>query len=204
MIENALKQFPENSPFKNKYVYFLHGEENPSHRMMHVDEFMKNYDQSQYAAIIISFSAGGTGLSLENTADFVIFNDLPQTPVSDTQAKGRFYRINSLTDNHVNYMLLDTEEDERLYDILQQKLAIAEEISKLRDIENQYVLDGHSRSELRIKILNEIREREIRLKALDAEQSKTEIEFGKKLIGGLSPRRKRASYNRWYNFVKNI
>lgn len=204
MIENALKQFPENSPFKNKYVYFLHGEENPSHRMMHVDEFMKNYDQSQYAAIIISFSAGGTGLSLENTADFVIFNDLPQTPVSDTQAKGRFYRINSLTDNYVNYMLLDTEEDERLYDILQQKLAIAEEISKLRDIENQYVLDGHSRSELRIKILNDIREREIRLKALDAEQSKTEIEFGKKLIGGLSPRRKRASYNRWYNFVKNI
>lgn len=204
IIEDALKQFPENSPFKNKHVYFLYGEENPSHRMMHVDEFMKNYDQSQYPAIIISFGAGGTGLSLENTADFVIFNDLPQTPVSDTQAKGRFYRINSLKDNYVNYMLLDIEEDEKLYNVLQQKLAIAEEISKLRDIENQYVLDGHSRSELRIKILNEIREREIRLKALDAEEAKMQIEFGKKLIGGLSSKRKRASYSSWYNFVKNM
>ena len=205
IIQKALLNFPESSPFKNKHVYFLYGGEDPSQRMMHVDEFMKDQDASGYAAMIISFNAGGTGLSLENTADFVIFNDLPQTPVSDTQAKGRFYRINSLYDNYVNYILLDTDEDEKLYDILQQKLAVAEEISKLRQIENQYVLEGHSRSELRIKILNDIREREIKLKSLEAEELKTQINFGKKLMleGGLSTKRKRANSHRWYDLVKN-
>jgi hypothetical protein len=204
-VEKALRDFPDESSFKNKHVYFLYGGDDAENRMLHVDEFMKDYDQSAYAGMIISFNAGGTGLSLENTADVVIFNDLPQTPVSDTQAKGRFYRINSLRDNYTYYMILKNDEDEKLYDILMDKLIIAEEISKLRHMENQYVLQGHSRSEIRIKILNEIREKELRLKALDEEQKRTENNIGRKLLGGgLSPRRKRASsINGWYNFIKN-
>lgn len=104
-IEKGLKQFQPTSPFFNKKAYFLYGGQDPWSRLEHVDMFMKREDKSPYAAMILSFNAGGTGLSLENSANVVIFNDLPQTPVLDTQAKGRFYRINSVAPSNVYYMV---------------------------------------------------------------------------------------------------
>ena len=169
-IEKGLQQFQPTSPFFNKKVFFLSGKQDPSDRLRHVDMFMKSEDRSPYAAMVLSFSAGGTGLSMENSANVVIFNDLPQTPVLDTQAKGRFYRINSVDPSNVHYMILDVNEDERLYDILHRKIMIAEEISKLTRDDIQEVMNGNTTSEFRLHILMKLAKLDSGYKALEAEE----------------------------------
>ena len=188
-IEKGLKEFQPTSPFFNKKAYFLYGGQDPWSRLEHVDMFMKREDKSPYAAMILSFNAGGTGLSLENSANVVIFNDLPQTPVLDTQAKGRFYRINSVAPSNVYYMVLPVDEDERLYDILHRKIMIADQISKLRLDDIQEVMHGNTRSEFRLRILMEIAKLESEAKALEAE----ERIFKKKSVNN-----KTSSSQSWY------
>ena len=204
-IERQLKQFLTTSKFYNKKVYFLSGDDVPDARMKHVDEFMKDEAMSNYAAMVISFNAGGTGLSMENSANIIIFNDLPQTPVTDVQAKGRFYRINSLKESNVYYMLLNVEEDTKLYDVLHKKIAIAEEISKLSALEIQYVINGQAKSEIRQRLLAKIYTLEAESKAIDAEAA----EFKKSLanLTGKYPsqsNRKKAYANCWYKKASNI
>ena len=169
-IEKGLQQFQPTSPFFNKKVYFLRGKQNPSDRLRHVDMFMQSEDRSPYAAMVLSFSAGGTGLSMENSANVVVFNDLPQTPVLDTQAKGRFYRINSVDPSNVYYMILDVNEDARLHQILERKIIIAEQISKLTHDDIQEVMHGNANSEFRLLILMRIAELEAELKALESRE----------------------------------
>jgi len=192
-IEKGLKEFQPTSPFFNKKAYFLYGGQDPWSRLQHVDMFMKNEEKSPYAAMVISFNAGGTGLSMENSANVVIFNDLPQTPVLDTQAKGRFYRINSVAPSNVYYMVLPVEEDEKLYDILQRKIMIADQISKLRLNDIQEVMHGNARSEFRIRILMEIAKLEAEQKAIEAEERLFKKKFNN-AIGST----KKASYQSWY------
>ena len=191
-IEKGLQQFQPTSPFFNKKVYFLRGKQDPSDRLRHVDMFMQSEDRSPYAAIVLSFSAGGTGLSMENSANVVVFNDLPQTPVLDTQAKGRFYRINSVDPSNVYYMILDVNEDARLHQILERKIIIAEQISKLTHDDIQEVMQGNANSEFRLHTLMRIAELESMLKAVESQR----LAFMKESVNEVNNRK--ASSQSWY------
>lgn len=197
---NALRSFPSSSIFSNKSVYFLYGEEDPYDRLIEVDAFMRDPEHSPYAAIVVTFKAGGTGLSMENSANTVIFNDLPQTPVLDTQAKGRFYRINSREANNVYYTVMDVEEDESLYDVLMQKIAIADEISKLNAQDLEQVMRGNARSDFRLRLLAEIAAKEAEYKALEA----AERDIKRSQANKHAPKNAKVNFASWYKFANML
>ena len=143
-IQSRLDQFPVNHKFFGKKVYLFNGKKDPNDRTNQVDEFMKNESASKYAAMVLTFGAGGVGLSIGNTANVVIFNDIPQTPVVDTQAKGRFHRMDSRAPTSVHYMILNQTGDEKLYSTLEEKLRIAAQISKLEQKDQKLVTQGFS------------------------------------------------------------
>jgi hypothetical protein len=196
-ITKALSNLPSSSLLANKRVYFLNGRESPDQRMSEVDQFMKSPDQSPYAAMVISFKAGGTGLSMENTANYIIFNDLPQTPVLDTQAKGRFYRINSKEESNVFYMILNAEEDEELYDILLRKIRIANEIQRLTIEDIEAVMQGNVRSDFRMQRLAAIAALESAMRSLEQEE-KTKNKLSLRNATDIA---KRSQHSSWYKLA---
>jgi hypothetical protein len=86
-------------------------------------------------------------------------------------------------------MILDVNEDERLYDILHRKIMIAEQISKLTRDDIQEVMNGNTTSEFRLHILMKLAKLDSAVKALEAEEL---------ILKKESVRNKTASSQSWY------
>ena len=202
-IANRVKELPKNHKFYNKEVYLLNGDSPDANkeRFTNINEFKKlcNDDicESKYVAMVISYDVGGTGISMENASDTIVFNDLPDTPLNDTQARGRFFRLNTNKDNTVFYMLLNIEAEHKMHDTLMRKIQIANAIQKLTIEENKLIMEGRQHSEP--------------IKAIRKKREKYESDLlGLSMInavlpkGGLSSRtkkdtiRKKSFFETWY------
>lgn len=133
-IKDMLSKLPESCELSGKDVLSIEGGQDLEMRGEEVADFKRSPEKSKYAAIVIQMSAGGTGISLENTAVWSIFNDLPISPAEDEQALGRFYRINSLEDVMTEYVVSrEIERDEKYWESLLERKKTAQEITKLQE-----------------------------------------------------------------------
>jgi SNF2 family DNA or RNA helicase len=127
-------------PGKNMKVARIFGGQDRKMRQSEIQEFKKK--DSNYMAIVISIDAGGTGIDFPNILSDVIINDFDWSPSDDDQSLGRFYRINSLNEVNVTYMIAQNTIDRRFYDLLKQKKEIAERIQTLSDEEKNSIKSG--------------------------------------------------------------
>jgi hypothetical protein len=98
-------------------------------------------------AMVISAKKGGTGLSLENTASYVIMNDFDWSPSTAKQTEGRAFRINNISGVNTFYMLIEgtpqqSSLDQIFYDYVRNKIEIADQIQKLDHDTQKIILRG--------------------------------------------------------------
>lgn len=142
-IKEIIKDLPKDCELYGKSVLSIEGGQDLEIRNEEVSDFKRNPENSKYAAIVIQISAGGTGISLENTASWSIFNDLPISPAEDEQALGRFYRINSTSDVVSEYIVSnDIKEDADYWESLLDRKKVAEQITKLQERQLQLLAMG--------------------------------------------------------------
>jgi superfamily II DNA or RNA helicase len=119
------------------FVAKIHGRQTSEERSQTIKEFKSK--SSKYAAIVIGIDAGGTGLDFPNIVNDVIVNDFDWSPSDDSQALGRFHRINSKEPVNVKYILAENTLDKKFFDLLQDKKEVAERIQTLSDREREEV-----------------------------------------------------------------
>ena len=98
--------------------------------------------------MVISAKKGGTGLSLENTAQYVIMNDFDWSPSTAKQTEGRAYRINNISEVNTHYMVMQNPPntprtlDNIFFDYVRLKINISEEIQRLDNETQKLILRG--------------------------------------------------------------
>lgn len=93
-------------------------------RQAAVDKFQESDKIKVFCGNIV---AAGVGLTL-TAADVVIFNDLDFVPANHAQAEDRAHRIGQEKEVHIIYNLVDDTIDQYVYDILQRKKAVIEQV----------------------------------------------------------------------------
>lgn len=98
--------------------------------------------------MVISAKKGGTGLSLENTAQFVIMNDFDWSPSTAKQTEGRAYRINNIAEVNTHYMVMQRPPeqpktlDSIFFEYVRMKIEVSEQIQKLDSETQKLILGG--------------------------------------------------------------
>ena len=99
-------------------------------------------EEGRYPVLLISLKAGGTGINL-TAADYVIHYDPWWNPASEAQATDRAYRIGQLSHVFVYKLITKNSIEEKVLELQQKKLAIAEKIVGISDsIETMLDLDN--------------------------------------------------------------
>lgn len=98
-------------------------------------------------AMVISAKKGGTGISLENSAQNVIMNDFDWSPYIAEQTEGRAFRINNVMPVNTKYMVVKGENgrlnpDEIFYKFVRSKIKISQIIQNLDAEAEEYILSG--------------------------------------------------------------
>lgn len=117
----------------------------PKHEIKNIKKIMEDKDSK---VLVMSLKMGGTGISFPNTFGNMIINDYDWTPESIEQSEGRIYRINTVQDVNIKYVLAEGT-DENLYEKVQMKKQIAEIIQTYR----KDYLDSIGGKELLTKIV---------------------------------------------------
>ena len=216
LLSSGIQKLLNNSPLNGKGVLEIRGGQDMEERAAEVNRFKESIEKSPYGAAVINIKAGGTGISLENTAYWSVFNDLPISVSEDEQALGRFYRINTDDDVEVNYMLAQSiPAEEKFYANLQTKKELARVISKLEDEDRELIAQGLSAGdEQRRKLLAKIAIKMREMQKLEEESRKMQNQLVDSLIGpSASPstpgkratRAKKASnMANWYKYASAI
>lgn len=89
--------------------------------------------EEQYRVLLMSLKMGSTGIDFPNAASEMVINDYDWTPEQAEQSEGRIYRINTNQDININYVIAKNTYDEELYEIVQIKRRVAQEIQKQRE-----------------------------------------------------------------------
>ncbi|KYD21267.1 DEAD/DEAH box helicase [Parageobacillus toebii] len=106
-------------------VLFLNGSVPKAARDRMVEQFQKR----QAPIFILSLKAGGTGLNL-TAANHVIHFDRWWNPAVENQATDRAYRIGQTKFVHVHKLITTGTIEEKIDDMLEQKLALADVITE--------------------------------------------------------------------------
>lgn len=225
LLSSGIKKMLDNSPLRGKSVLEVRGGQDMEERAQEVNKFKESLAKSPYGAVVINIKAGGTGISLENTAYWSVFNDLPISVSEDEQALGRFYRINTDDDVEVNYMLAQSiPAEEKFYASLQRKKELARIISKLEDEDRQLISQGLSAGdEQRRKLLMKLADKIKQLQKLEEETKALQAQVVDSLTNGIqgtptnAPKGKRtnvtkgkinkkraSNFANWYKFANSI
>lgn len=206
MLTSGIKKMIAESPLAGKEVLEIKGGQDMEWRSGEVAKFKYSTDKSPYAAVVIQIVAGGTGISLENTAYWSIFNDFPISVSQDEQALGRFYRINTDSDVQVDYMIAPgISQENSFWDNLQNKKRISSLISKYEILDREAIAAGLSANDsirqAYQKTLNALG------KEMQSAQSKTKAlqkAVLDKLLASLGSGKKKSSSDilNWYKFAK--
>jgi len=111
---------------KWKVYTYLSG--TPKDQIMNVKKNMEHKDSK---VLIMSMKMGGTGISFPNTFANMLINDFDWTPESIEQSEGRIFRINTVQNVNIKYMLADGK-DQELFEKVELKKKIAEIIQTYR------------------------------------------------------------------------
>ncbi|OHT44776.1 hypothetical protein B0A71_12750 [Flavobacterium tructae] len=95
-----------------------------------VDSFQKNPDTK---LIICNHKAAGVGLTLTASSE-VLFVELPWTQADCEQAEARCHRMGQPSNVRATYLLGEDTLDQWLYDLIQEKKAIANAITGTEDV----------------------------------------------------------------------
>jgi superfamily II DNA or RNA helicase len=157
-------------------------------------------ENSNARAIVINIVAGGTGLDFPNIVTQAIVNDYDWSVANDEQMLGRNYRINSLHDVYVKYMIAEDTPDEEYYERLTAKKQIADVIHKMSREEDARMKDGErGQTSAELKALQkELAEMKKRYIQMESKDKTFEAEMARKIRGGI---KKNASKN-WYGNKK--
>lgn len=217
LLSAGIQKMLDNSPLRGKAVLEVRGGQDMEERSMEVNKFKESLEKSPYGAVVINIKAGGTGISLENTAYWSVFNDLPISVSEDEQALGRFYRINTDDDVEVNYMLAQSiPAEEKFYSSLQRKKELARIISKLEDEDRELISQGLSAGdEQRRNLLKKIADKMKQLQKLEEETSALQSQLVDSLSaqtaaaptpsrGKTRSKKKASQYANWYKFANSL
>jgi len=155
---------------------------------------------SKARAIVINIVAGGTGLDFPNIVTQAIVNDYDWSVANDEQMLGRNYRINSLHDVYVKYMIAEGTPDEDYYARLADKKKIANIIHKMSREEDARLKEGgrgHTDKEL-AELQKHLAEMKKRLIQMDSQDKSFDAGMASKIRGEV---KKKASGN-WYGKKK--
>jgi ERCC4-related helicase len=193
-IQNGLQAYFDQKGKGEKAVVIRGGMRKKTRR--EAIELFKN-PTSNARAIVINIVAGGTGLDFPNIVTQAIVNDYDWSVSNDEQMLGRNYRINSLHDVYVKYMIAEGTPDEEYYQRLVDKKKIADVIHKMSREEDARLKDGErgdTSEELAAlqKALAEMKKRYIQMEQTDAA---FENNIAKKIKGEI---KKKANRN-WYS-----
>lgn len=106
-------------------VLFLNGSVPKAARDRMIEQFQKR----EAPIFILSLKAGGTGLNL-TAANHVIHFDRWWNPAVENQATDRAYRIGQTKFVHVHKLITTGTIEEKIDDMLEQKLALADVITE--------------------------------------------------------------------------
>ncbi len=215
MLVKGIQEMLDSSPLSGKSVLKIVGGQNLEDRFADVNEFKKSIKDSSFGAAVINIKAGGTGISLENTANFSVFNDLPISVSEDDQALGRFFRINTESDVQAVYVVApQISSDEKFYDNLQAKKQIAREIANLEEQDREYIAMGlYANSDERRKLLQKIAEEHKKMKEKEAEFERIKMEVVNNAVPENTPSGKKPSKSRrkkansdigWYKLAQSL
>lgn len=130
-VQNNLKtHFPD--------ALTILGEDDGTTRQRNIDQFQKNPDKK---LIICSIKAAGVGITL-TAASRVAFVELPWHPADSEQCEDRCHRIGQIDSVQCTYFLGKSTIDEWIYQIIDDKRAIANTITGSRDQIEESVIDG--------------------------------------------------------------
>lgn len=215
-LSYGIQKMLDNSPkFRGKRVLEVRGGQNVEERSREVNKFKESENKSPYGAVVINVKAGGTGISLENTAYWSVFNDLPISVSEDEQALGRFFRINTDDDVSVSYMIATSiQAEQKFYASLQRKKELAKDISKLEDEDRKFISQGlFASDEQRRGLLIAIAQRYKEMEELNKETEMLANNIVDDAIANSGkprrprasrPRKKASQYANWYKFASSI
>ncbi len=165
-----LKEFLERRGYR---VSILNGSMSIDERNAVIDEFKKQTD------ILISTDAGGEGINLQ-FSNVVINYDLPWNPMKIEQRIGRVDRIGQTRDVLVYNYLLEKTIENRVREVLEEKLAVIFEqmgIDKMEDVLDSQMADMDF-TDVYIKAIAEPKNSDYYIEKLEA-QIKQQVEQAK-------------------------
>ena len=87
----------------------------------------KNFINDPFVKILVmSIKVGGTGVDFPNGVNHMLINDFDWTPEQAEQSEGRIFRINSMDNKHVEYIIAANTIDTEVYDIVSKKREISD------------------------------------------------------------------------------
>lgn len=104
-------------------VGMVHGEVPAGKRQAIVDAFQAG----KVDLLVATIGSMSLGVTLTK-ANIVVFNDLNFDPTKNRQAEGRVYRISQSADKVLCYTILREGVDERIHELLEQKLAVTSKV----------------------------------------------------------------------------
>lgn len=105
------------------------GQDNEFQKQAAVDSFQKNENTN---IIILNHKAGGVGITLTASSE-VLMLELPWTQADCEQCEARCHRMGQPSNVRATYLLGDNTLDQWLYDIIQEKKAIANAVTGTED-----------------------------------------------------------------------
>jgi SNF2 family DNA or RNA helicase len=79
-------------------------------------------------ALVLTILSSGTGVDIPNVTQNVIINDISWTPKDADQVEGRAHRVNSQLPVTNHYMVMGNTQDEVIFNLVQKKRHISENI----------------------------------------------------------------------------
>ena len=141
-----------------------------------IEDFKDMKGQGGARAMVLMIQAGGTGLDFPNIVEDVIENDFDWTPESVEQMRGRAYRINSQKPVKVTSIVAEGTEDKDFKSRVDNKIKIANIITKLTDEQLKIFEIGIQSPE------DEKRLKEIERELVDAVQQQVDLEEEQKIF----------------------
>jgi SNF2 family DNA or RNA helicase len=92
-------------------------------RFAEKERFMKD---PMVKALVMSIKIGGTGVDFPNGVNHMIVNDFDWTPEQAEQSEGRIFRINSMDNKVVEYIIVGNTIDAEIFDMVSKKREISE------------------------------------------------------------------------------
>jgi hypothetical protein len=106
---------------------------------------------SKIRALVLGIAAGGTGLDFPNVVEDVIENDFDWTPASTEQMRGRAHRISSMKPIKTKSIVAKDTPDEKFKAKVDNKIKIADIITKLTKEQVELFNRGKTRDDSRLK-----------------------------------------------------